>query len=135
MIIFSIPAAFAAVDDMQMLLLDRYALPMRWDNVEGPPLWVAGEKPRFDCSKDAHTVTLAAGQFVTVRIPARSVLRVIRPDGQPAACGPGDIPFAGVRPLCDLFASPRIGRRVALRASRCAEADAGTGHEDGRRWR
>ena len=119
LIIFSIPAAFAAVDDMQMLLLDRYALPMRWDNIEGPPLWVAGEKPRFDWSKGMHMVRLSAGQSVTVRIPARSVLRVLRPDGslQPAdleiSLSPGSGLYATASPVrgsdsASLFVYPDV---------------------------
>ena len=37
--------ANAGPDQVQIDMAGRYPLPLRWDNVIGAPLWVAGPKP------------------------------------------------------------------------------------------
>lgn len=83
--------ANAGPDQVQIDMKGRYPLPLRWDNVIGAPLWVAGSKPfagrslrrkgpeRYE--KGLYRVRLQPGESVTVWIPAYEGLRLYRPDG------------------------------------------------------
>lgn len=77
-------AAVAALDPVQEGLLRQYALPLRWDNLEGGGEWVAGERPVFRRSLGLHLVRLEPGESLTVRLPAGELLRLQRP-GAPLA--------------------------------------------------
>ena len=52
---------------------------LRWDNVEGPPLWVDGAEPRYSDAEGLHLVWLQPGKNVTVTLAPGALLRVQRP--------------------------------------------------------
>mgnify|MGYP001766192800 FL=1 len=93
--------AGAGPDQVQIAMLGRYPLPLRWDNVAGTPLWVAGAKPfsmpgghvqdpdRHETRM--HRVRLSPGESVTVWVPASEGLRIYRPE---ARLAPGDLEIA-----------------------------------------
>ncbi len=84
--------AGAGPNQVQMDMLGRYPLPLRWDNVAGEPVWVAGAKPFSapgghvqDPERNEtrmHRVRLSPGESVTVWTPASEGLRIYRPDGR-----------------------------------------------------
>ena len=74
--------SFAALDNIQSQLLQQYAQPLRWDNVEGEPEWVDGVKPAYNFSRKMHVVHLSPGDSVTLRIPPREMLRLTCFDAQ-----------------------------------------------------
>jgi hypothetical protein len=86
------PAANADPDQVQIDMVGRYPLALRWDNVVGAPVWVAGAKPfaghgwhraeseRHDAGM--YRVRLHPGDSVTVWVPASEGLRIYRPDGR-----------------------------------------------------
>ncbi len=84
--------AEAGPDQVQIDMVGRYPLPLRWDNVSSEPLWVEGAKPFSALGSRArdgerhetrmHRVRLAPGENVTVWVPANEGLRVYRPDGR-----------------------------------------------------
>ncbi len=78
-------AVTAGPDQVQMDMVGRYPLPLRWDNVVGEPLWVAGAKPFWTTARhhDAerhetrvHRVRLPPNASVTVWVPANEGLRI-----------------------------------------------------------
>ncbi|MGH8567362.1 MAG: hypothetical protein ACREXU_04920, partial [Gammaproteobacteria bacterium] len=75
------PCSRAALDDVQAGLLEQYQLPLRWDNVERPPSWAAGQEPGFRPGLGIHVVRLGSGDETTVRLPRGQWLRLCRPDG------------------------------------------------------
>ncbi|HUM92653.1 MAG TPA: phosphomethylpyrimidine synthase ThiC, partial [Candidatus Competibacter sp.] len=87
--------AEAGPDQVQIDMVGRYPLPLRWDNVSSEPLWVEGAKPFSAPGSRArdgerhetrmHRVRLAPGESVTVWVPANEGLRVYRPDGRLAS--------------------------------------------------
>lgn len=101
MAILMVGIASAGVDQVQIDLLGRYPLPLRWDNVQGEPLWVTGAKPFRGSGGDQektnrseaglYRVRLAPGESVTVWVPASEGLRVYRPD---ARLAPSDLELA-----------------------------------------
>ncbi len=80
---------FAEQDLVEQALQGQYDVPLRWDNVEGSPAWVAGEETSHESGM--HIVHLEPGQFVIVRIPGLERLRVLRPDG---LLQPGEVEVA-----------------------------------------
>lgn len=83
--------ASAGVDQVQLDLLGRYPLPLRWDNVQDQPPWVAGVKPSRRSDDPGTTnrgeaalyrVRLAPGESVTVWVPASEGLRIYQPGGR-----------------------------------------------------
>lgn len=56
--------------------LDRYNIPLRWDNVEGTPEWISGVLPRYSSEYKCHAVTFRPGEDVLIRVPSRSMVRV-----------------------------------------------------------
>ena len=62
--------------------------PLRWDNVESAPIWVAGVVPQFDPATNLHLIQLAPGQQATIRLPPRSLVRVT---GACGALAPQDV--------------------------------------------
>jgi outer membrane protein OmpA-like peptidoglycan-associated protein len=71
----------AALDEVQVRLLQQYALPLRWDNVERKPQWVGGIRPSYDRQAGLHRVQLAPGESTTVRVARGEQVRVWRADG------------------------------------------------------
>jgi len=77
-------AGFASgrgVDDLELRLLEGAELPLRWDNVEGPPLLVSGPLPQRVRRVGAHLVKLDSRSGVTVRLEPGVMLRVHSPFG------------------------------------------------------
>ncbi|MCB1778276.1 MAG: hypothetical protein KDI50_12650, partial [Candidatus Competibacteraceae bacterium] len=92
-------AALASPDAVNLDVLGRYPLPLRWDNVRGAPQWVAGVKPvptagNGDAvnqeSRWFYQVRLPPGASTTVWIPANESLRVYRSGGR---LDPQDLQF------------------------------------------
>lgn len=73
--------AGAALDEVQVRMLRPYAMPLRWDNVERAPQWVSGVVPGYRSEQGLHSVRLAPGESVTVRVSRGEQVRVWRPDG------------------------------------------------------
>ncbi|MDH5552391.1 MAG: hypothetical protein OEX82_03585, partial [Nitrosomonas sp.] len=69
----------AELDGMQQHLQRQFELPLRWDNIEGAPEWVAGQSPRYHLSDGLHFVTLKPGEYTTVRVPRGAYLRLYQP--------------------------------------------------------
>lgn len=80
---------FAEQDLVEQSLQRQYDVPLRWDNVEGSPAWVAGQEPGYEGGM--HTVRLEPGQFVIVRIPSLERLRILHAD---APLSVGDVEVA-----------------------------------------
>jgi hypothetical protein len=60
-------------------MLGNCGLPLRWDNVEGPPFWVAGEPLRHPLIGDFSWARLEPGKRITLRLPMSSALRLFSP--------------------------------------------------------
>ncbi len=71
----------ADLDDAQLLLLQQYEQPLRWDNVDRDPVWVSGVKPSYSFRHAMSTVTLKPGSCVNVMLPEYEMLRILNPDG------------------------------------------------------
>src|SRR5262249_52652778 len=69
------------LDEVQSRLVAQYPLPLRWDNVQCPPEWVGGARPRLAGNWPMHVVVLAPGHHATLRLPPSSTTRLVRPDG------------------------------------------------------
>lgn len=54
---------------------------LHWENIEGIPFWVSGERPRRKTFRGEHYVTLAPGSFTSIRLPPFEMLRILRRDG------------------------------------------------------
>ncbi|MFC7737635.1 hypothetical protein ACFQX4_17740 [Roseomonas sp. GCM10028921] len=61
-----------AVGDTQPLL--------RWDNIQGSPLWVDGAAPRRKHGQGLYTVTLSPGETTRFTVPAGAVMRLRAPE-------------------------------------------------------
>ncbi len=75
------------LDPLQSWERLRYQLPRRWDNVERPPVWVAGRPARYASRHGLHAVELPPGEAVTVALRPGAALRVKSLDGHVAADG------------------------------------------------
>jgi hypothetical protein len=64
-------------DSFRLHALQHYSIERSWDNVEGPPLWVGGVSPKKRWANSLHTVFLGPGQEITIRVPTRSMVRVL----------------------------------------------------------
>lgn len=72
--------AHAAVDEVQLRLVRQFEMPLRWDNVESAPAWVAGAAPQYQRHLGYHTVRLVPGAQVTLRVPGNERVRFVHPD-------------------------------------------------------
>ncbi len=70
----------AQVDQMQMDLLTHYELPLRWDNIEGGDSLISGPHPSYSMEYGMHIIALEPGEYVKVKIPENTMLRVLSPD-------------------------------------------------------
>lgn len=72
------------LDDLQLRLARQFDLPLRWDNVEdGHTYWLGGNRPFRGVDRRWQVVNLAAGERLTIKLPAGEAVRVLREDGQP----------------------------------------------------
>ena len=94
-----------AQDSVEDVLRRDYTLPLRWDNVQGAPAWISGEKPGYNILRRCSEVELAPGQGVCVRIPAYEMLRIVcdkdqlPPDGLEIALSTGSGLLAFTEPV------------------------------------
>ncbi|MEW6713483.1 MAG: hypothetical protein AB1306_00125 [Nitrospirota bacterium] len=72
--------SIAKLDDLQLRLLKQYDLPLRWDNIEGPPQWVSGKKLSYNYDAGLHMAELKPGEFVTFRVPSGETARIYNPE-------------------------------------------------------
>ncbi|WP_043342152.1 hypothetical protein [Belnapia moabensis] len=72
----------AALDAVRERLAGTIMPLLRWDNIEGAPLWSGGTPPRFDRGLGQHLVTLAPGEATRLWLPAGTVLRLRAPEGR-----------------------------------------------------
>ncbi|NOT55464.1 MAG: hypothetical protein HOP18_12735, partial [Deltaproteobacteria bacterium] len=66
----------ASIDSADLALRNAYAMPLRWENIEGAPYWVAGPRPRYQRKTRLHRVRLEAGEDVIIKLPPQEMLRV-----------------------------------------------------------
>ncbi|MCA9214773.1 MAG: hypothetical protein KDB27_16995 [Planctomycetales bacterium] len=66
----------AELDSINLGLSAEYEAQLRWDNVEGPPLWTGGCPVRYLRSHSVHIAELKPGTSSYIRLPAFSMLRV-----------------------------------------------------------
>ncbi len=112
-------AGVSSWDETQLELLGQYSTPLRWDNVEGTPQWVAGPKPHFQLAQGRHLFRIQPGEEVTLRGAANTWLRLA---GERKTLKPGDLdiristdarsfvqatPILTVDPYCLLLELPR----------------------------
>ncbi len=76
------PPAAAESDNVQAERLTQFTQPLRWDNIEGEPYWVAGARLEYRYAVGAHLVRLAPRETVTVRVPEGELLRLVRSTGR-----------------------------------------------------
>lgn len=72
--------SIAKLDDLQLRLLKQYDLPLRWDNIEGPPQWITGKKLSYNRDTGLHMAKLEPGEFVTFRVPVGEKARIYNPE-------------------------------------------------------
>ena len=69
-------AGISSWDEIQLGLLEQYQTPLRWDNVEGAPQWVAGPKPGYSLRRGLHLISLRPGEELTLKAAADTWLRL-----------------------------------------------------------
>lgn len=72
--------AWSEADALQLGLLEQYRLPLRWDNVEGEPLWLKGQPPQHSYAQGIHLILLDPGQSTSLRLPRGEYLRLHDPE-------------------------------------------------------
>lgn len=72
--------SLAKLDDLHLRLIEQYDLPLRWDNVEGPPQWVSGKKLAYNRDAGLHMVELEPGEFVSFSVPSGERARIYNPE-------------------------------------------------------
>ncbi len=70
----------AVLEDIQIGLSQPDELPLRWDNVTEPPIWVDGEAPVANSNWGVHQVELEPYEFVTVWLAEGQWLRIRHPE-------------------------------------------------------
>lgn len=80
--LYAVPVS-ADIEPQEMEFLKRYKIPLRWDNVEGSPVWLSGAEPWYDSGQQCHMVTLNPGDDVLVRLPARAMVRISNREKMP----------------------------------------------------
>ncbi|HID02586.1 MAG TPA: hypothetical protein EYP18_05190, partial [Desulfobacterales bacterium] len=76
--LYTIPVQ-AGLEPQAMEFLDRYQLPLHWDNVEGSPVWISGIAPEYSFKHHCHVVTLQPGDDVIIRIKPHAKIRLFNP--------------------------------------------------------
>lgn len=69
----------AGIEPQTLDFLNRYQRPLRWDNVEGSPVWLSGAEPQYSFNHKYHIIILQPGDDVTIRLPAHAMARIIDP--------------------------------------------------------
>lgn len=76
--LYTVPVQ-AGIEPQSIAFLNRYQMPLRWDNVEGSPVWLSGAEPQYSFKHNCHIITLQPGEDVTIRLPAHSFARFFNP--------------------------------------------------------
>ena len=71
-------SVLAELDAVQSSMLKPYDRGLRWNNVEATPIWLRGVKPVFEKALRQHIITLAAGDWVEVRVEKNKMLRMVQ---------------------------------------------------------
>lgn len=66
----------AEFDALQLEMQRQHEQPLRWDNIEGTPYWINGQRPQRQGPGGQHIVRLAPGQHISVAVPAAEMLRI-----------------------------------------------------------
>ena len=76
-LVLAAPAApGAGIDVMDLALKQQFSHTLNWQNIEGPPAWVAGPEPKYNLSRKRHEIRLQPDQSVRIRMPAFGCLRL-----------------------------------------------------------
>lgn len=70
----------AVLEDIQVGLAQPHEIPLRWNNVKEPPIWVDGEVPQANSEWGWYQVELEADEFVTVWLAEGKWLRIRHPE-------------------------------------------------------
>jgi len=70
---------YAVFEDIQIGLSQPHEIPLRWDNVKEPPIWVDGAIPEANSEWGLYQVELEAEEFVTVWLAEGEWLRIRHP--------------------------------------------------------
>ena len=79
-VVLLIPApVFSGIDQHELNQRQRLDQNLRWDNVQGGPLWVDGDMPEANHAWNMHSVRLQQDEKITLRIPTGTELRFVNP--------------------------------------------------------
>jgi hypothetical protein len=70
----------AIFEDIQIGLSQPHEIPLRWDNVREPPIWVDGNIPEVNTDWGLHQVKLESDEFVTLWLSEGEWLRIRHPN-------------------------------------------------------
>ena len=77
---FFLPVAEAQLDKLQINSLQKYDMPLRWDNIEKAPDWEHAASLCFIRKNGIHYVRLAPDESITIKLEPWSILRVYCPE-------------------------------------------------------
>ena len=66
----------AELDSVNLDLSNEYDVQLRWDNIEGPPLWDGGVPVVYSKRNDWHSAEIPPGSSSRIRLPPMSMLRI-----------------------------------------------------------
>ncbi|MFO7748621.1 MAG: hypothetical protein R6V54_00865, partial [Desulfobacteraceae bacterium] len=72
--------ATAALDALELSLLEERVPSLRWDNIEDDCMMISGPEPRYSPGHGMHLISLNPGEALKVKIPGERVLRLLLPD-------------------------------------------------------
>ncbi len=82
LLLFLLPSiSFAAFDTDQLAREQGLKPLLRWDNIEGSPHWMGGQKPQKIHWRGEHSIQLAPGQYSRLRLNQGEMLRLVKTDG------------------------------------------------------
>ena len=76
-VLFAEAAWTQNIDQAEIELRRIAGAPLRWDNVEGAPFWLAGKAPSYSLRRGVHTFVLGSAQFALIRLPRGESLRLV----------------------------------------------------------
>jgi len=71
---------YAQIDPVTLAQQHSPPPALRWDNINAPPFWLDGEKPRYQHSLKMHTIQFTKNNEVLIRLPAYRYLRLHTPE-------------------------------------------------------
>jgi hypothetical protein len=73
-------AVHAVIEDIQIGLSQPHEIPLQWNNVREPPIWVDGEIPEANSDWGLYQVKLESDEFVTLWLSEGEWLRIRHPN-------------------------------------------------------